>query len=79
MPVVQQRNQLFSLPINDNIELGQKAGTNLDENDRGLWGGVLILGKAPASFEGDSEESQIEGIPADDDFGRYGEIGRAHV
>ncbi len=58
--------------INDNIEIGQKQGTNLDENDRGLWGGVLILGNAPSSFEGDSEESQIEGIPADDDFGRYG-------
>jgi len=58
--------------INDNIQLGEKAGTNLDENDRGLWGGVLILGKAPASFEGDSEESQIEGIPADDEFGRFG-------
>ena len=58
--------------IEDNIELGQKQGSNLDENNRGLWGGVLILGRAPSSFEGDSEESQIEGIPADDDFGRYG-------
>lgn len=58
--------------INDNIAVGEKAGTNLTENDRGLWGGVLILGRAPSSFEGDSEESQIEGIPADDDFGRYG-------
>ncbi len=58
--------------INDNIQVGQKAGTNLNENDRGLWGGVLILGFAPSSFEGDSEISQIEGIPADDDFGRYG-------
>ncbi|WP_372916780.1 hypothetical protein [Salegentibacter sp.] len=58
--------------INDNIDLGEKQGSNLDENDRGLWGGVLILGRAPSSFEGDSDESQIEGIPADDDFGRYG-------
>ncbi|MFO7721023.1 MAG: hypothetical protein R6W85_11345 [Gillisia sp.] len=58
--------------INDNIQLGQKQGTNLDENDRGLWGGVLVLGYAPSSFEGDSEVSQIEGIPADDEFGRYG-------
>ncbi|MGM1055943.1 MAG: hypothetical protein ACQEWG_08670 [Bacteroidota bacterium] len=58
--------------INDNIQLGQKQGSNLDENDRGLWGGVLILGYAPSSFEGDSEVSQIEGIPADDEFGRYG-------
>ena len=58
--------------INDNIQLGEKWGTNLDENDRGLWGGVIILGYAPSSFEGDSEVSQIEGIPADDDYGRYG-------
>ncbi|HSP12641.1 MAG TPA: hypothetical protein VLO29_08945 [Salegentibacter sp.] len=58
--------------INDNIGVGEKQGSNLDENDRGLWGGVLILGRAPSSFEGDSEVSQIEGIPADDDFGRYG-------
>ncbi len=58
--------------INDNIEIGETAGTNLDENDRGLWGGVLILGKAPVSVEGDAEEAQVEGIPADDTFGRYG-------
>ena len=65
-------NPIIFTSVNDNIEVGQKTGTNLDENDRGLWGGVLILGKAPSSFEGDSEESQIEGIPADDEFGRYG-------
>lgn len=58
--------------INDNIAPGEKQGSNLDENDRGLWGGVLILGNAPSSFEGDSQESQIEGIPADDGYGRYG-------
>lgn len=58
--------------VNDNIQPGQKAGTNLNENNRGLWGGVLILGRAPISVEGDSQEAQIEGIPADDQFGRYG-------
>ena len=56
----------------DNIAIGETAGTNLDQNDRGLWGGVLILGKAPCSFEGDVEELQIEGIPASDTFGLYG-------
>jgi hypothetical protein len=65
-------NPIIFTSINDNIEVGQQQGSNLDENDRGLWGGVLILGHAPSSFEGDSEESQIEGIPADDDYGRYG-------
>jgi len=56
----------------DNIEIGETAGTNLDENDRGLWGGLIILGYAPCSFSGDILEAQIEGIPADDTFGLYG-------
>lgn len=56
----------------DNITCGETSGTNLDENDRGLWGGVLILGNAPCSFSGDITEAQIEGIPADDTFGLYG-------
>ena len=56
----------------DNITCGQTAGTNLDANDRGLWGGLLILGNAPCSFSGDVTELQIEGIPADDTFGLYG-------
>lgn len=56
----------------DNISCGQTSGDNLDEDDRGLWGGVLILGYAPCSLSGDIEETQIEGIPADDTFGLYG-------
>ncbi|WP_452220180.1 hypothetical protein [Lacinutrix salivirga] len=56
----------------DNISIGQTYGTNLGVNDRGLWGGILILGNAPCSFSGDVEEIQIEGIPADDTFGLYG-------
>lgn len=56
----------------DNIAVGQMAGTNLDQNDRGLWGGLIILGKAPCSLSGDVTETQIEGIPADDAFGLYG-------
>lgn len=56
----------------DNITCGQTAGTNLTENDRGLWGGVLVLGRAPGSFSGDVPEVQVEGIPASDTFGLYG-------
>ncbi|MGS2727501.1 hypothetical protein ACU8DI_12900 [Psychroserpens sp. BH13MA-6] len=56
----------------DNITCGETAGTNLDENDRGLWGGLIVLGNAPCSFSGDISEAQIEGIPADDTFGLYG-------
>ena len=56
----------------DNIELGQIAGTNLTENDRGLWGGLIVLGNARASLSGDAPENQIEGIPASDTNGLYG-------
>ncbi|WP_411765943.1 hypothetical protein [Winogradskyella sp. A3E31] len=56
----------------DNITVGQTAGTNLDENDKGRWGGLIVLGYAPCSFSGDIAEAQIEGIPADDTFGLYG-------
>ncbi|SDR68592.1 hypothetical protein SAMN04515667_0286 [Formosa sp. Hel1_31_208] len=56
----------------DNINCGETAGTNLDENDRGRWGGLLVLGNAPCSFAGEIVEAQIEGIPADDTFGLYG-------
>ncbi|NAS10799.1 hypothetical protein [Poritiphilus flavus] len=56
----------------DNIVVGQTAGTNLGENDRGLWGGLLVLGRAASSFRNDVTEVQIEGIPADDTFGLYG-------
>lgn len=56
----------------DNIKVGETSGTNLSENDRGLWGGLLILGKASGSFEGDVSETQIEGIPPSDTNGLYG-------
>ncbi len=56
----------------DNITCGQIAGTNLNQNNRGLWGGLILLGNAPCSLSGDVSETQIEGIPADDTFGLYG-------
>lgn len=56
----------------DNITCGETSGTNLDETNSGLWGGLLIMGKAPCSLSGDVVETQIEGIPADDTFGLYG-------
>ena len=56
----------------DNITVGQTMGTNLDQNDRGLWGGLIVLGKAPCSFSGDVDAIQIEGIPAEDTWGLYG-------
>lgn len=57
----------------DDIAIGQTAGTNLDQNNRGLWGGLIVLGNAPASFDGDAEQAQIEGLPTEDNnFGLYG-------
>ena len=55
----------------DGIAVGQTVGT-LDENTRGLWGGLIVLGRAPISEDGDIEATQIEGIPADDTNGLYG-------
>jgi hypothetical protein len=56
----------------DNIKPGQKSGTNLDIEDAGLWGGVIVLGRAPISVSGDVQTAQIEGIPANEPFGQYG-------
>jgi hypothetical protein len=56
----------------DNISIGENAGTNLDENNIGLWGGIIVLGNATCSLSGDVTEKQIEGIPASDTFGLYG-------
>ncbi len=57
--------------VQDNIGAGQIAGSNLDETQIGLWGGLIILGNAPISVE-TGVTSQIEGIPASDAFGNYG-------
>lgn len=58
--------------VADEIVSGQIASPNLEANISGLWGGVLILGRAPGSFAGDVTEVQIEGIPASDTNGLYG-------
>lgn len=55
----------------DGIEQGQTTGT-LSDSDVGLWGGIIVLGKAPISVNGDVQTAQIEGIPATEDYGQYG-------
>jgi hypothetical protein len=57
--------------ILDNIKQGETMGSNLTEADKGKWGGLVILGKAPISFSG-ALEAQIEGVPADESLGLYG-------
>lgn len=58
--------------VADEITSGQVASPNLEPNINGLWGGLLVLGRAPGSFAGDVTEVQIEGIPASDTNGLYG-------
>lgn len=65
-------NPIIMTSINDNIALGEFAGTNLTAADQGLWGGLIILGNAPGSFKNNVEAVQIEGIPANDANGLYG-------
>ncbi|MDP4617131.1 MAG: hypothetical protein NWS61_07125 [Schleiferiaceae bacterium] len=56
--------------IADNIQIGQTAGTNLDETDAGLWGGLIVLGYAPISA--DASTALIEGLPANEPYAIYG-------
>lgn len=58
--------------ILDNIQQGQLTGTNLDETDQGLWGGLIILGNAKISAGDGDIISQIEGIPAGEAYGAFG-------
>lgn len=63
-------NPIIFTSMLDDIEIGEKSGSNLSESDNGLWGGLIILGSAPISA--DASEVQIEGIPADETYGLYG-------
>jgi hypothetical protein len=56
----------------DDIQKGQTAGSNLDEGDIGKWGGLIVLGKAPISVDGNAVENRIEGLPATESFAFYG-------
>ena len=59
----------------EDIAAGNFGSPNLDPDIDGLWGGVLVLGKAPISASnesGDVNEVQIEGIPTSDQNGLYG-------
>lgn len=58
--------------ILDNIKVGETSGTNLNENDREKWGGMIVLGNAPVSTGDGDVIGQIEGIPANEPYGKYG-------
>ncbi|MCF8346651.1 MAG: hypothetical protein K9G38_05525 [Bacteroidales bacterium] len=60
----------------EDVEAGNFASPNLDPDINGLWGGVIVLGKAKISASNDNDEDvseiQIEGIPTSDSNGLYG-------
>jgi hypothetical protein len=61
--------------VADEIVPGQFESPNLDPDIDGLWGGLIVLGKARISASnsnGDLSEVQIEGIPTSDPNGLYG-------
>jgi len=58
--------------ILDNIELGQRVGTNLTRTDNEKWGGVAICGYAKVSTQSGDTEGNLEGIPASAGYGIYG-------
>lgn len=55
----------------DNIIPGQIESPNLTVNNKGLWGGVIILGDAPIS-PSTGTTAEIEGIPAGTPGTTYG-------
>lgn len=60
---------------NADLVAGNYASPNLDSDVDGLWGGVIVLGKAPISASNsgsDVTQVQIEGIPTSDANGLYG-------
>lgn len=53
----------------EDIEAGNYNSPNLDADVNGLWGGLIVLGKAKISASSESadvSEVQIEGIPTSD-------------
>lgn len=55
----------------DDIAIGEKVGSNLNETHRGLWAGLIVLGNAPISPKS-GNTANIEGIPISLPEGSYG-------
>lgn len=54
------------------VNSGNFQSPNLDPTDRGLWGGIVIFGKAPISVAGNADVSVLDGFPASDQNSYYG-------
>lgn len=63
-------NPIIFTSVADEIQPGEIVSPNLDDDQNGLWGGIIVLGSAPISAAGDAV--QIEGIPPSDANGLYG-------
>jgi hypothetical protein len=56
----------------DTIKVGETKSPNLKNTENQKWGGLIILGNAPVSTASGDIEGNIEGIPASDNYGKYG-------
>lgn len=56
----------------DEITVGGEYVGNLTREDNEKWGGLIILGKANVSAKEGDTETAIEGLPADEVYGKYG-------
>jgi hypothetical protein len=58
----------------EQVATGDFASPNMLPDQNGLWGGLLVCGRAPISAKSDAgdTEAQIEGIPSSDLNARYG-------
>ncbi len=65
-------NPIIFTSILDNIELGQRVGTNLTRTDNEKWGGVALCGRAKVSTQSGDTEGNLEGIPPSANYGLYG-------
>lgn len=59
-----------SAPIILTAEADNAEGTGVNEKDRGLWGGLIVLGAA--GLNSNPGTTQIEGIPTTEPRGSYG-------
>lgn len=64
-------NPIIFTSVEDDIQPGETLST-LSTDSKGLWGGVIILGKAPVSVGDGDIEGVIEGVPSIYTFSRYG-------
>lgn len=69
-------NPIVFTSVADDMESGDIVSPNMAPENNGLWGGIIILGKAPISAS--ASEVQIEGIPTSDPNGLYGGSEPAH-